>query len=510
MSYFADNIDKKMLKVKSRKFTIMLKLLDESNILVDELSCDFIDGNRKVDSKSDIRRTCSINLQVKNNSYSIGEFSKFKPNRRIQILFGWYVPFIKDYRYYPYGTYDFTENTLDYDSSTNKLSINCVDLMNSVINTKIKHFSYYNAGEYNDDGNIVDEYGNSIDIRTVMKDCIVNECGINKYMIEDICPYYDNTKTELPNIISHPAGESIFEVIKECRDFWSGYETYFDDDVFVCRRIRNKEDNIPELTSDEFDGLVISESQSNNKSEIRNAIEIFGGVIDVDRYADETTYDDVDDVYCAIIPEFTEYINDFMIAIKVSKDNTTNTNIKINSLLSYPIYKINYVNGVIIDIELEPGELKEGRDYVFRYYDEKWYYEGQYQAHAISVLVNQIPSNEQQEQNKLTWNCNNISYIVKESHPYSIEKIGYRWDVFASGYESIQSDTDCLERAEYELGESSITKDTLNIVCVLIPWLDVNQKIEYKTQNGVESFYLIDSISDNFNGTMNLGLSKLY
>ena len=69
-----------------------------------------------------------------------------------------------------------------------------------------------------------------------------------------------------------------------------------------------------------------------------------------------------------------------------------------------------------------------------------------------------------------------------------------------------------MANAEYELWKAARLNDSINIECMLIPWLDVNQKVWYRKQNEKESYqYIIKSISGNLGeATMSMSLMRFY
>ena len=97
--------------------------------------------------------------------------------------------------------------------------------------------------------------------------------------------------------------------------------------------------------------------------------------------------------------------------------------------------------------------------------------------------------------------------------PFSIDKIGMRLQVLSGGdYDNITTTTLAQERAEYENWLKSRLTDTLTLETVIIPFLEVNQKIEYrKLSDGSIDSYIIKSLSYSFtSGTMTITMMKFY
>lgn len=113
----------------------------------------------------------------------------------------------------------------------------------------------------------------------------------------------------------------------------------------------------------------------------------------------------------------------------------------------------------------------------------------------------------------------NLSYIGKMSsvvttatndNPndfYSVESVGnFEQNLSGSDYEKIYTIDDAYTRANYENWKSSRTINTMNLNTITIPWLEVNQKIEFEGEQ-----YLINSISRSYKDNVDsLSLSKFY
>lgn len=104
----------------------------------------------------------------------------------------------------------------------------------------------------------------------------------------------------------------------------------------------------------------------------------------------------------------------------------------------------------------------------------------------------------------------NVIATAKNDNPkdsYSIDSVGgFEQNLSGSDYEKIYTVDDAYARANYENWKSSRTVNTINLDIITIPWLEVNQKIEFE---GTQ--YLIDAISRSYkDNTDSLSLSKFY
>ena len=103
--------------------------------------------------------------------------------------------------------------------------------------------------------------------------------------------------------------------------------------------------------------------------------------------------------------------------------------------------------------------------------------------------------------------------VVDLSNPFSVDRVGRIIQTLSDGdYSGISTDELANQRAEYETNKTIHFNDLINLSVVLIPWIDVNCKIKYQSQNTGELHdYLITNATLSFTaGTMDLSLSRLY
>ena len=133
----------------------------------------------------------------------------------------------------------------------------------------------------------------------------------------------------------------------------------------------------------------------------------------------------------------------------------------------------------------------------------------------MTRLVANKPTAAQAAADKVNFACDNIGYVVNPDSPFTIDKIGERVKVCNGGdYEKIYTDELALQRAEYELYVGSRLTDSISVECLLIPWLDVNQKVSYTAHMAdVQEArqYMISSINfDLGDGTMTVKMARFY
>ena len=91
----------------------------------------------------------------------------------------------------------------------------------------------------------------------------------------------------------------------------------------------------------------------------------------------------------------------------------------------------------------------------------------------------------------------------------ALKNLGYEI-VNRVDYDQLYSDDLCFNQAEYLTYQSTALQDTMNIECLIIPWLEVNQKIEYTSrQTNKTDQYMIKNFSwSSLSGTMSMTIYK--
>ena len=207
--------------------------------------------------------------------------------------------------------------------------------------------------------------------------------------------------------------------------------------------------------------------------------------------------------------EYTEYQ---IIAFKPKVTNTDNTKIKINSLPAFPVYN-EYSTTSIASGTFIPNEVNT---IMLRKKDEIWisYYLGQYQPHALCVLT--ADENDKKYTKKYfadKYNCKNITFRIEPESPYTIQKIGEVFDVKTGDeFDNIISESVAAQNAVYFNQQASSMNETIEISTKMLPWLDINIKVEYKKINSNDiRQYIIKNISNDLSsGISTITLQRFY
>ena len=517
--YIVSENDISLLKQRNRESFVKIEFLNEQLIPLCDITGDVISGHYSFDSASDIRKTASLEINIQDCQIDIN--NQLLLTSCLRIWVGFYSFAENQIKYYNEGIYIFDSVNSSYDLSTNKLSLSCIDY---IANFDIEHKgSLINGNGTIGSALLTLKAGENIRQSLIN---VITDFGIKDYQIEEMGTYYqtsveDNNK--LPHDLEFKAGDSLLNLIVKLRDLYPSWEAYFDKNgVFICRLIPTLESDDIMLPADTMNELVISENPSHSLKDIKNIINVWGKELEVDRYTDKVSTSSTSTTYNATFESFTEanYVDNMIIGLKMPSTNRSISNIRINSLASKPI--LDYVTGTYV----KAGTFYPYEIYLFKYSLSKncFYYAGQYQVHGLAYLTANDPNDSINKENAIAgtellnymrekYNCENISYTVNSDSPYCVEYVGELVKTCSGDdYSNIYYDSLALYNADYELWKSSRVNDSITLEMILVPWLDVNMKIEYKKQNeSTPHQYIIKSIeSDIGSCTMTITAMRFY
>lgn len=453
--------------------------------------------------------------------------------------------------WYNEGCFTFTSNGFTYSATTNTVQASCVDPV-SRMNGDLGGQLVGGMHRIEKNTRIADA------IYAVMK-----ESEFSKYCI-------DYWSRPVPHDLDYDTGSTTWNILSELRDLYFPFEMYFDDDTFVCREIPSGFDDPPVLSPELFKKLVTTDGESAtvDYSTIRNCVEVFGATIDADGAAKKVEYSASAKTISLVVATNGSVQTDSTTP-PTENDISLNSEIRISfiSSSSIPSAELNE-NGTVksgaltvvvnfqtitkgddgeekvttttktsylyrsltdadgADVLQDPGVIQAGKYYVIQWNPNTghFYFLGQQQSHAMAKLVDEIPSDAEIKKQKAEDNCDNMAFICVNdpkniddlyNAKLSIEKIGRRNEILSGGeYENYTTDEAAMEVCQYELWKRARLTDGLTVTIRLVPWLDVNQKIQYAakylgSKTPVE--WIIKNIGMNLGeGTMSLTLSRYY
>jgi len=515
LAYVVQQEDIELLKRPEKTLFARLELLNKSFENIEQLEGELKSDDYSIDADSDIRRTYNLNLHIKDSTFLIGRGKKIWFDKYIRLFIGIYDFRIDDIRWYPVGLYTFDTANYSYDATNKNLSLACLDRvaeLNGIRNGKLSGIPILVPAS-NKEGVITKKSK----IREVMIKTLIELAGITKFRVGNmgalVAPDvpFDDT---VPYDIEFGTGATVWDIIKALVGLYPGWEAFFDEDYFVVQQIPTYLSDPVVLDAKTLAPLVISENNGVGFSEVYNVTEVWGKELEADRFAGSSSYalgimngNSIETYTLAGLgsPAITSLTDGAAFAFKATATNTDRaTFIKINTFEAYSLKP-----------NIQAGTIKSGITYVVRYTGgETPFFTllGEFQAAAVAKLVSQYPKADKINYDLENEPTDNISYIVQPDNPFcsDFEDMGEIRDVkYGSDYEMIESNDLALQRARFENWKSSDWKNTINLTMIDIPWLNVNQKIEYMSESGETAIYLIKTKKgSSTGGTMQITAVK--
>lgn len=528
MEYIITEEDKSLIAQNVTNYKYRLFVIDKNNNILDEIQGISSIGNYKIDGESEVRRTNSFTLLLDNyyKDKSIEKRLLFWIGYNFKLEIGIMSLRTDEYKWYECGYYVITEGNTTYNVTENSITLNLAD-----------YYSNLNGDRNGQIGGapiieipIKDDSGNFFTIKQVTEG-VLKDNGITNYIVEDIGEFYgmpqnnvnylDYRKNnpqwnQLPYDLKYDAACYVSDILDEIKNLYPNCQMYFDIYGNFCfNLIPSCEYDPVSLDNDFIQDILIADNTENvsyDVKNIKNITEVFGQSYEIDRYITETNTST--NIYTATLDSYSEYVSSELIAFIPNSSNIENMKISINSLSPIPIY-YEYTTEYIA-----PYLLEAGKTYVLRikYVNSEYvaYYLGQYQPHALCILSNNENDSKYTKSyfsNKYNCDERNIVIRIEEDSPFAVQKIGEILDVKSgSEFDNILSDSVAKDNAIYYNRKSSSVYDTVNISVKMIPFLDVNKKIEYKKQQeDMTHYYIVQSVDNDLSSsTSTISMYRFY
>lgn len=437
--------------------------------------------------------------------------------------------------WYSQGVYAFNQNGFRYSATEHTLSISCVDLVAKLDGTL---------------GGTLTGQKTKIPTGADIGNAIAQTFRLSG-MTDCVVGYWNRS---VPYDLEYDTGATIWQVLTELRDLYYPFEMYFDGTTFICSEIPTGYDALTVMSSSDFEDLVISEDCTCDYSQIRNCVELWGASLEYDAFSakDKTTFSvtgdtttvtanatftSMEDPPSELTVAFTTPTEGLKKTVKVlvslrltvqspdsNGDVTTST--KTVTYGPYDLYARNVDeqgNDVLVDGTTIPNDTM-----IVIKYDSNtkhFYYQGEQQIHVMVKLVDKEPTEAEKEKDKKTENCKYIRYVCLSNAAdvnwingsrFTIEKLGRRNEVLSGEeYENYTTNESAMNCAEYKHWTLSRLTDSVTVECVLIPWLDVNQKLSYtpkyiNTGNQPVDFIIKKIDISLGEGTMTITMSRYW
>ena len=543
MNYSVNTEDKKISFSRWLESSIKIEILNDDETVIDEITSIVNPGTITKDGTSYIRYTYNFETNPTDDKINISDRYKLWLNKQAKLYIGLKTPRMDDFKWYSSGVFVFSEVSNEYSAESNILSVNCGDRMYQLDGTQ--------NGELNSLTTIIpayeeDENGNPIKyniIRDAFIDTAVQLGNVKKYIIDDIGEYkgtlynkdyvsYRESHPEwnqVPYDLEFSNGDTTCGMLTKMIELYPNYTMYFDKDgVLIAGMIPSCDDDLVVLENDDLKNISVTESSSTTLTEVRNVVHVWGQTFEVDWYSEDVS--NSNNTYIVNVDEYgEEYVHGDEIGLLIPTTNASVQYININGIGNVAIYDEN------TDEYLQENTMSENTIYVFkirkRYIDGaitvRAYLEGQWQAHALCVLVDGSVSNELYTCSDGTttekyskkyfqdkYNVETVKLKVIPDSPYTVQKIGERLKSNSGEeFENITSDSLALARAEYELFVKARLTDSITIsLGKLLPWLEPNSKVSYIKRNDTElKEYIIKKVTLNLtDGSTSIEMYTFY
>lgn len=473
--------DFRLIRQSPKDVFVKVELLNKQFKILESLHTHLISDHLNIDNESKQRRTYTCDLHVTDSSFTsrkmqekgaflVGDDKKIWIDKYIRIYYGIQSVRTGEITWWLLGTFTYIDMNYTYHSTDNTLSLSCGDLMSEYDGTKNGVIGgptlLIPAGQ---------------DIRESVI-ALIKHAGITKYNIEDI-------GKEIPYDLEFSESATYCEVWTTICELYDSWEFFFSPDgTFIWREIPTGYTEPCMMDDTILQDLLVNESLNTSFSGIYNVTEVWGKVLEMsnnDRYADTSTW--TDGIYHVELEGITtlDYLNHLdQISINICEENSAEAKVSINGLEAIPIVND---DGSAIDA----GRMKADTVYTFSYrrnlgetIKNCLYLLGQYQAQAVYEEANP--------------EC-----------PFSTTRLGYQIKRRET-YDQLYSDELCYNQAEYLTYQTTAMMDAVTLELLIIPWLDVNQKISYTPKStGITSQYMIKNLSwSTLSGTMTLTLYR--
>ena len=461
--------DYNIIKQRINERYIKLNILDFQYQTVDEISGNMISCSVQCDADSDLRRSCSVSLVVRDNSFDIQSGGKIWLDKYIQVYIGLKNIYTQEIQWYNQGIYLIDAPSWKYDATTNTLSFSGLDLMSKL--TVVRN------GQLQGIPTVIKQ-GESV--REAMI-ATLSLGGFTKYVISE-CINRDGSIQEVPYDIEIDQGGYVYDILSSLCDILPQYQIYFDvDGVFHYDLIPSGDNEPVVITDDIWKNILIGEDISTDFASVKNYVEVYGYTHDPEYYPSE---------------------------ISVSGATITMTITKLTALSENIVIGFTPSSAVSGNIQLAVNEfgaknLVDSNGNYITSLDANVYYVAMYQANGTWKFLGH-------QQAQATWSDTN-----PDSPFYVNGSVGIIRQVLCGGdYENIQSDELALERAKIEIYWKCRLNDSITLNVVPIPWIDVNLVVSHAPKDEVEEKrYIVKSYSVDYGSvesTMNVSMVSYY
>lgn len=468
---------------------IKINLLNFNFQTVDELSGVTTKCIVTIDSNSDIRRICNVDLVVTDSSFNVQAGGKIFLDKYIQVFTGVEDIISGEIVWTNQGIFLINNPNYDYNATTNTLSFQGIDLMSKLTGMR--------------NGQLVG-VPTVIPANSIIRNVIISILalgGFNKYTIAD-------TEQLTPYEIKVEQGGTIYDVLRELCNILSLWEMFFDvDGVFHFEPIPSGANEPVVIENTLWQNIYLSHKVNTNFENVKNLIEVYGKTHQPNYVGSNVRFEVANTNTMRVVVNISTFPttlnSEDSIIFGFRTPATMPTPPKSIETMAWEVRII--VGSKVYNCPETKRSLSSDNTKNYPHVDTY------YVAHFI----------------KGTTDNNNVCDILSEAQaigeaqdnnpdsPFYINgSVGTIREVKVGGeYDVIYSNTLCEQRARYELYLHSSMQDTITLNCVSIPWLDVNKLVEFSIPNeNIVKKWIVKNITTDYSvtGTQSIVLSRYY
>lgn len=236
-----------------------IELLNSNDIVVEKIEGITISGNISIDSTSNIRRTCNLELVLnKDNLVPRDKDSKIWYDKRFRLYVGVKNFATDEIEWFNKGVYYFKNPVINLGKDNATISIEGID----------KIYTYTKEGN----GHL--QYTTKINAGTPVFEAVKNLIGLNgetRFIINDV------ENLTIPYEITKNQTATILDFLEEIKDLYMGYEFFYNEEgVFIWQKIRDRKNDNVQYVYDEEDGSIVSYSNTPDWNNVYNNIIVWG------------------------------------------------------------------------------------------------------------------------------------------------------------------------------------------------------------------------------------------
>lgn len=258
--YIVTQEDYDLIQMKNQKTFLKINILDYDFKVVDSIESEVFEGSVEIDAESDIRRTCSVSVIVRDDKYKITSGGRIWLDKYIQLYRGVENPRTKEIRYWNLGIFLINQPSRQYDSATNTLSFTGVDMMAKLTGLRNGQLERVILEIYNEDP-----------VSEAIKNTLTQLGKIKKYAISE----YGYV---MPEDISMGAGYTVYDILARIRDLFPSTQIYFDiNGIFIFNKVPDGRYEPVMLDFNQMStNIIISATVDTDFEKVKNVIHIVG------------------------------------------------------------------------------------------------------------------------------------------------------------------------------------------------------------------------------------------